>query len=387
MATRKKINTNIERKLYAESMGRCMNPKCKVKLFSEDTGKSIGEMAHIKAHAIDQDDSYDNLILLCPNCHTEFDKNYKFSIDEVKQWKEMRKNEIQRLFCKKFETFNELKQVLQPLLVRNKLIYENYFCKGEKELWDKFEDEILVNNRKIRLYLENNKHLIQKGKWDEYSNLYYIDMLIAHIKEFEVTRSENEKFRSILFPKEINSIFGVVQYEDNSPYTFIEPLEELVKEFIEKNKSIEMHIGEERPYILINQDKIYLNDTPYIRQLLKNNGIWVPGKVRTWELNNILKYLKCNEIQYKFADNSVFRKIIIGEQEIEFIYTYILSKNELTEIAPKNGSVIVNLHHWNGDSSISKAAKEYAENIGVKLLTRDEFYGCIRENKFIGRFM
>ena len=38
------INNDIERKLYAESMGRCMNPNCKKELFT--INGNIIEKAH-----------------------------------------------------------------------------------------------------------------------------------------------------------------------------------------------------------------------------------------------------------------------------------------------------------------------------------------------------
>ena len=43
--SRIKIDKVVERKLYAESMGRCMNPECQVELFIND-GDMI-EKAHI----------------------------------------------------------------------------------------------------------------------------------------------------------------------------------------------------------------------------------------------------------------------------------------------------------------------------------------------------
>lgn len=32
---RKSISSAVERRIYAESMGRCMNPECKAELFKE----------------------------------------------------------------------------------------------------------------------------------------------------------------------------------------------------------------------------------------------------------------------------------------------------------------------------------------------------------------
>ena len=97
------INTNVERRIYAESMGRCMNPECKADLFKESG--DIMEKAHIIPYCDTKDNSYENLIILCPNCHTNFDKNGAFSAEDVKRWKQMRKDEFERFFSKEYDTF------------------------------------------------------------------------------------------------------------------------------------------------------------------------------------------------------------------------------------------------------------------------------------------
>lgn len=70
---RKKIPIKVERSLYAESLGVCLNPECKEKIVNFDL--DISEKAHIIEYCQSQDNSYENLIILCPNCHTRFDKN------------------------------------------------------------------------------------------------------------------------------------------------------------------------------------------------------------------------------------------------------------------------------------------------------------------------
>ena len=68
-------------------------------------------------------------------------------------------------------------------------------------------------------------------------------------------------------------------------------------------------------------------------------------------------------------------------QLIIFVYEYCLSKVFLLSLSPVEQSVVVNLHGWNGELSISNEAYELADNLNVKLLTKDEFYGFVREIK------
>ena len=59
---RKAIPEYIQRRLYAESMGRCMNPACEKDLLL-DNG-NIAEKAHIIPHCNTADDSFENLTQL-----------------------------------------------------------------------------------------------------------------------------------------------------------------------------------------------------------------------------------------------------------------------------------------------------------------------------------
>lgn len=68
---RKLIEENVKRRLYAESMGKCMNPHCLEDLFIKNG--DIVEKALIDPYCDSVDNSFENLVILCPNCHTKFD--------------------------------------------------------------------------------------------------------------------------------------------------------------------------------------------------------------------------------------------------------------------------------------------------------------------------
>lgn len=119
------IDKTVRRRLYAESMGRCMNPNCQRELFRKNG--DIIEKAHIDPYCETADNSFENLVLLCPSCHTDFDKNHAFTPEEVLRWKKIRREELERMFSKKYATFDDLKKAVVPLLIENKTIYENYY--------------------------------------------------------------------------------------------------------------------------------------------------------------------------------------------------------------------------------------------------------------------
>ncbi len=374
----REILENIKRKLYAESMGRCMNPNCKIELFQSDG--DIIEKAHIDPYCETADNSYENLVVLCPNCHTKFDKLHQFAPEEVLNWKRIRSEEIDKFFAKKFKSFKSLKSEVFPLLLENKSIYENYYLNEQKELWDKFENKILINNTKLKKLLENNLNLFQSNSEKSYSNLHCIQTFIMHINEFEATRPDEEKKRHILFPKEINSIFGIAPIDDSLlPST--ESLEALIEKLIENDEFIDVILGIESPYIQIKESgvpkKVYLTDTPRLRQMYFTYKCFRKTNVRLDSLNFALKYIKSRRIKYEFLNLNNLRTIRINNTEMIFVYEYCLSKAFLSQLTPPKNSLVVNLYYWNGHLCISKEAYEFSDEINVKLLDRDAFFGYI----------
>ncbi len=374
------IDEIVKRKLYAESMGRCMNPSCQRELFSKNG--DIIEKAHIIPHCETADNSFENLVLLCPNCHTEFDKNDAFTPEEVFRWKEIRKKELESFFSKKYDTFEDLKKEVVPILEENKTIYEMYYLNDNKTLWDKFEYKILVNNRKLKALFLANDNLIQRHPEKSYSNLAYIQSFILHADEFEVTRLEGEKIRAALFPTEINSMFGIHPVKDFTiPST--ESLELLIDKLKAQDKYEAIGIGIYHPYIQMNVEgqsvKVFLDDTPRVRQLYYDYGCFMGAKVRLESLNYALKYIRSRNISFNFLSDNNLREISIKGKKMIFVYEYCLSQSQLICLAPEKSSLIVNLHNWNGECCISTEAYMLAENMNVHLLTMEDFYRYINE--------
>ena len=376
---RKAIAENVKRRLWAESMGRCMNPDCRAELFIKNS--DIMEKAHIGAYYETEDNSYENLIVLCPNFHKKFDKTGFIDENIVKQWKEIRRNELEKFFSVELSSFDQLKEKVIPFLSENYSIYKSYYLSGNKSLWDKFEPQILSNNEKLKLLFENNRTLFQQHSYKEYSNLELIQKFITHVDEFKITRDDGEKLREVLFPQEINSIFGIMPVTDYIlPST--ESMEELIKVLRKENLIDEVMLGIDRPYILLkNREKIFMDDTPRVRQLYYDNSCFRKTGVRLESLNFALKYLRSRNINFTYVNQDSLREIKVNDINIVFVYEYCLSRTFLSNMSPKPNYVIVNLHNWNGSCCISREALNLADNFEVKLLTMDEFYGYINEIK------
>lgn len=375
------IDESVKRKLYAESMGRCMNPNCQRELFCKNG--DIIEKAHIDPYCKTADNSFENLVLLCPNCHTDFDKNCAFTPEEVLGWKRTRNEELQKMFSKKYASFEELKKEVVPLILENQTIFTSYYVKENKVLWDKFEATILSNNRKIKTLLSVNLDLIQCHQQKSLSSLAYIQAFMRHVDEFEATRTDEEKSREVLFPTEIDSMFGIAPVEDFIlPST--ESLEILIQKLKSQGKFETIVMGIERPYIQMKEEgklvKVFLDDTPRLRQLYYDYNCFRGAKVRLESLNFALKYISSRKINYRFLNENNLREIIIHDKKLVFVYEYCLSQSDIIQLSPEENTVIVNLYNWNGNSCISKQAYEVAATMKVELLTMKAFYGYI--NKF-----
>ena len=145
--------------------------------------------------------------------------------------------------------------------------------KNNKKLWDKFEPVILINNRKLKLLLKTNLNLIQKQQEEWYSNLVSIHLFIPILRSLKLHVAMMKKNREILFPVEINSIFGVVPVEESLiPST--ECLELLIKKLKEQEKFVAIEMGVEHPCILMVENnktvQVFLDDAPRLRQIYYN---------------------------------------------------------------------------------------------------------------------
>lgn len=372
------ISEHVQRKLYAESMGRCMNPNCRCELFSGEG--DIIEKAHIDAYCNTADNSFENLVILCPNCHTNFDKNGVYTPDEVKSWKKIRQQEVDSLFRKRHASFDSLKAQVVPLLEENKSLYQQYYVGNCKQLWDKFERTLLKNNRILSNIFKENLELFQSHPNESYSNRKIINDFLIHVEEFEATRMDTEKVRQVLFPKEIPSMFGIEPI-DGSIMPLTESLELLMQRLDDQGLLVGLYIGIEDPYLLILEDgdhkKIYLNDTPQIRQLYYTYHCFRSAGVRLDSLIFALSYICKKNVTFSSPDRFNLRKIEIDGKIMIFVYEYCLSKTALRELAPKEGSIVVNLHNWNGESCISYEAYQLAQKEKITLLTMDDFYEYI----------
>jgi len=217
---------NTALRLFAASAGYCQNPSCYNSLFVEaGTARvHIAEMAHILAardHGPRADASlsevergeFDNLILLCANCHTKIDKApEQFPNQLIFQWKRDHQLHLDQMFgATALSTRAEVRSLIEPLLLENRVVFEefgpdlSYRENPESEMasaWRrKMRERIIPNNRRILVRLDaNRRHLTSdEARTLELFRQHMHDLEARHLTDLTVEAQRH-------FPEGMNKI-------------------------------------------------------------------------------------------------------------------------------------------------------------------------------------
>lgn len=177
---------NVERALYARCGGYCSNPDCRADLILTTEGGraiAIGELAHVIAwspmgprgreRGLTEDvDRIENLVMLCPTCHTVVDAApEEFPVEALVEWRESRASRI-RVVAETpiYGSRDEVVAVLRELLLANKAIHAQYGPEGDLardplstgvESWRReVIGNVLPNNRRIIELGEANRDVL-----------------------------------------------------------------------------------------------------------------------------------------------------------------------------------------------------------------------------------
>ncbi|NNB96260.1 hypothetical protein HI113_20420 [Corallococcus exiguus] len=218
-------DTHTQRRLFAASAGYCQNPGCAKELFVDAAGESIhiAEMAHVFAAndggprakpdlSKEERGAFENLVMLCANCHTMVDKAPgAFPDIMMLGWKREHANKLQGLFgAVKFGDRAVARQVVEPLLTENHAIFNQYGPhieaarnpeSGAAERWRrKMLTRILPNSRRMLAVLDANRYLL---RGDEKATL---EQFRQHIDDLEAFHIEGNREDASRFPGELSKI-------------------------------------------------------------------------------------------------------------------------------------------------------------------------------------
>lgn len=218
-------DAHTQRRLFAASAGYCQNPGCANELFIEAEGEAfhIAEMAHVFA-ANDtgpranpqltkaERGAFENLVVLCANCHTKVDKAPDAFPDSMMLgWKREHANKLRGLFgAVRLDDRAAARQVVEPLLTQNLAVFQQYGPhieaalnpeSGAAEQWKrKILTRILPTNRRVLAVLDANRHLLGVGEKTT------LEQFRQHIDDLEAFHIEGSRQDASRFPGELSKI-------------------------------------------------------------------------------------------------------------------------------------------------------------------------------------
>lgn len=228
--SRGKANPDAQTKqlLFAASGGHCQNPSCNRELFIDTGGKKIhiAEMAHVFAANDDgprakgslspeERGSFDNLLLLCSNCHVAVDKAEEdFPAHLLLTWKREHAVRLAQLFgATRYPDRASLRQAIDPLLAENRSIFDDwnpdleYRYDPEAEeaaTWQRrLQERIIPNNRRILALLDVNRNLATPDE------LLTVEAFRQHVYDLEAHHlTDSLVGEQRRFPQAISAIMG-----------------------------------------------------------------------------------------------------------------------------------------------------------------------------------
>lgn len=230
MAVRKRIPTETKLHLFSKAAGHCQRPECLQPLFPAEMGgdKHIAEMAHVIPHGETgprhderpseefEADSYENLILLCPTCHTIIDKDPAgYSRGTLLGWKS---NHLTALAHKQgIHTYDERSQVRDAVvatMAESKAVWKEFSpvdgssfeYNPESEAantWvQRMRGVILPNHFRIQAVIKANLHLMTEAERQTFARYQ------EHVRGLSERHVCGIAGGAIRYPAEMDEIFA-----------------------------------------------------------------------------------------------------------------------------------------------------------------------------------
>jgi hypothetical protein len=218
-------DAHTQKQLFAASGGYCQNPACARHLFIDTAGHSVhvGEMAHVFAAsdagpradpAMSEADrgAFDNLVLLCANCHTIVDKAPDAFPDAMMLgWKRDHAKRLQAVFgVTIFDDRAAARAMIAALLDENRANFERYGPhieaardpeSGAAKIWRrKMLTRILPNSNRVLAQLDANKELLTGDE------ARVVEDFRHHIDDLEAVHIIGEREDAARFPAAIHTI-------------------------------------------------------------------------------------------------------------------------------------------------------------------------------------
>ena len=211
-----------------------------------------------------------------------------------------------------------------------------------------------------------------------------MEEFVTHSREFAVTRDDREIQRVKLFPKQLLSIFGLGEALVGCPPN-LSALQNFVSYLVREERFISLDLNEDPLLTYLDEGAeatLKLEDRPRVQQIFWNGHFFRPNttEVRIESLVFFAQWLYKNQIHYEFTNMSDLTAMTLNRKhKVKLCYKYLLSLSDVQKMTLVENDIVVNLHNWNS-APVSQAAREYAEQIGIRLFSQDEFFRFAHRN-------
>jgi hypothetical protein len=220
---RVKLSQSAKDWLWSESGGHCQNPECRVDLHGFVERTHIGELAHIipastKGPRAGEEPELtegeralpENVVVLCPTCHTVVDKApEEYPADVLRRWKQ--RSQEARAVAHGMPVFTsraKARDFVRGILGVNRAVFDLYgpldevFDETRAEQWRRHvKDTIIPNNRTLLRVLQLNRELLTTQEQ------MTAHIFAVHVQELEERHLEgNWTPGSTRFPNAMESI-------------------------------------------------------------------------------------------------------------------------------------------------------------------------------------
>lgn len=192
MTDRKPISAETRLRLFSEAAGHCQRPDCLRLLFPIEMGgdRHIAEMAHVipygsagprqneRPDGVFDVNAFENLILLCPSCHTIIDKDPgSYDRNTLLGWKS---NHLSALANKQgirsYERRSQARGAVLAAMTENQAVWNEFAptdgrrfeCDPESEVaatWtQRVRSVILPNHFRVQAIALANQHFLTEGE-------------------------------------------------------------------------------------------------------------------------------------------------------------------------------------------------------------------------------
>jgi len=224
----RRVHNRVVLRLFSAASGCCEKPDCPTgsvwhELLGGDAVR-LGEVAHIVAASDDgpRGDAevptpelvgFENLILLCPNCHTLVDRApEEFPTQRLRQWKSEHEGRVRAILgVRQYDTRAAARAEVARLLSHNKVVWEKYGPESpanarpeSARTWlREVAEVILPNNTRVSALCEVNIGLLRS---DEYP---VVGQFEAHRRGLEARHlGVDVGVTAPRFPPEVENLFA-----------------------------------------------------------------------------------------------------------------------------------------------------------------------------------